>query len=190
MAEHRRMAARGTSIGSTLIVGALASYMLAPPTAARERAERGDHGGAASLHARSEMQQTDGGVELDSNQDKDSETSEITFSGYRSLPNGGGILFVEMTASVSVEVKRAGQVIEYRMVGARVPLKNNRHPLLMRDFSATVVSSVLVPEKARRGGKPAVKLIVTLRSPVEPAHRMVPRGKGAALEIEFPPPKS
>jgi hypothetical protein len=112
--------------------------------------------------------------------------AEITFSGYHSLPNGGGILFVEMTDTVAVEVKRAGQVIEYRLVGATVPLKNNRHPLLLRDFSSSITSAVLVPENK---GKPGVRLVVTLRSPINPAHRMVARGKGAALEIELPPPK-
>jgi hypothetical protein len=111
--------------------------------------------------------------------------AEITFSGYQSLPNGGGILFVEMTDPVAVEVKRAGQVIEYRLVGASVPLKNNRNPLLLRDFGSIVTSAVLVPEK----GKLAVKLVVTLRSAINPPHRMVQRGKGAALEIELPPPK-
>lgn len=111
--------------------------------------------------------------------------AEIIFSGYQSLPNGGGILFVEMTDPVAVEVKRAGQVIEYRLVGARVPLKNNRNPLLLREFSSSITSAVLVPEK----GKHAVKLVVTLRSVISPPHRMVSRGKGAALEIELPPPK-
>jgi hypothetical protein len=111
--------------------------------------------------------------------------AQIIFSGYQSLPNGGGILFVEMTEPVAVEVKRAGQVIEYRLVGASVPLKNNRNPLLLRDFSSSITSAVLVPEK----GKHAVKLVVTLRSAISPPHRMVQRGKGAALEIELPPPK-
>lgn len=116
--------------------------------------------------------------------------SEIIFSGYQSRPDGGGILFVEMTERVAVEVKRTGLVIEYRMVGAHVPLRNNKNPLLLRDFGSSALSAVLVPEKARGKGKAqAVKLVVTLRADVNPPHRMVERGRGAALEIELPKAK-
>lgn len=108
--------------------------------------------------------------------------AEITFSGYRSLPGGGGVVFVEMTDPVAVEVSRSGQVIEYKLVGASVPLKNNKNPLLLRDFSASAMTAVLVPDKK------AVKLVITLRGAVSPSHRMVPRGKGAALEVELPSP--
>ena len=108
--------------------------------------------------------------------------AEITFSGYQSLPGGRGILFVELTNPVAVEVKRTGQVIEYKLIGARVPLKNNRNPLLLRDFSSSASSAVLVPDKN------AVRLVVTLREKVSPTHRMVERGKGAVLEIELPAP--
>ena len=110
--------------------------------------------------------------------------AEITFSGYQSLPNGRGILFVEMTEPVAVEVKRAGQVIEYKLVGARVPLRNNKNPLLLRDFSSSAMSAVLVPDKK------SVRLVVTLRANVNPTHRMVQRGKAAVLEIELPAPPS
>jgi hypothetical protein len=107
---------------------------------------------------------------------------EITFSGYRALPGGRGVLFVEMTESVTVEVKRAAQVIEYRLVGARVPLRNNKNPLLLRDFSSSAMSAVLVPDKQ------AVRFVVTLRANVNPTHRMVQRGKATVLEIELPAP--
>jgi hypothetical protein len=109
-------------------------------------------------------------------------TSEITFSGYQSLPGGRGILFVEMTDPVAVEAKQTGQVIEYRLVGARVPLRNNKNPLLLRDFVSSALSAVLVPDKQ------AVRLVVTLRANVKPTHRLVARGKGAVLEIELPSP--
>jgi hypothetical protein len=143
---------------------------------------------ALLLPAASPAHGADRPVALDTGQTKGA--SEIIFSGYQSLPNGGGVLFVEMTERVAVEVKRAGLVIEYRMVGAHVPLKNNKNPLLLRDFDSSAISAVLVPEKARGKGKAqAVKLVVTLRSDVSPTHRMVERGRGAALEIELPPAK-
>lgn len=116
-------------------------------------------------------------------------SSEITFVGYQSRPSGGGILFVELTDAVAVEVLRSGQRVEYRLVGANVPLRNNRNPLLLRDFGSSATSAQLVRDKAKRGkrGEPqSVRLVVTLRSDVAPTHRMVSRGKGAALEIELP----
>jgi hypothetical protein len=121
-------------------------------------------------------------VELAARKAKDG--PEITFSGYQALPGGRGILFVEMTESVTVEVKRAAQVIEYKLVGARVPLRNNRNPLLLRDFSSSAISAVLVPDKQ------SVRFVVTLRANVNPTHRMVQRGKAAVLEIELPAPPS
>lgn len=125
--------------------------------------------------------------------------AEVTFSGYQSLPGNRGVIFVELTDPVAVEVSRSGQVIEYRLVGATVPLKNNTNPLLLRDFGAGAVTAQLIPDKAdkRRGKKgkgadakrtPGVRLVISLRSNVTPSHRMVQRGKGAALEVELPPP--
>lgn len=107
--------------------------------------------------------------------------TEVTFTGYQSLPGGRGMVFVELSELVAVEVHRAGQVVEYRMIGARVPLRNNRNPLNLRDFSSSALSAVLVPEKN------AVKLVVTLRGNVQPTHKITPRGKGAVLEVELPP---
>jgi hypothetical protein len=123
---------------------------------------------------------------------RDDGQAEITFIGYRTLPGGGGLLFVELSRAVEVEVSRAGSVIEYKLLNARVPLKNNKNPLLLRDFGASVLSAVLVPsgpvKKARRAtGERSVRLVVTLRGNASPTHRMVARGKGAALEIELPP---
>jgi hypothetical protein len=132
------------------------------------------------LQAEVGMSQPSGAVELAAKKAKDG--PEITFSGYQALPDGRGILFVEMTESVTVEVKRAAQVIEYRLVGARVPLRNNKNPLLLRDFSSSAVSAVLVPDKQ------SVRFVVTLRANVNPTHRMIQRGKAAVLEIQLPAP--
>ena len=120
--------------------------------------------------------------------------AEITFTGYQSLPGNRGIVFVELTDAVAVEVSRVGQVIQYRLVGASVPLKNNRNPLLLRDFNTSALSAILVvdaPGKGRRKTKtkttPAVRLVISLRGAASPSYRMVPRGKGAVLEVELPP---
>lgn len=108
--------------------------------------------------------------------------AEVTFSGYQSLPGDRGLVFVELTDPVAVEVSRSGQVIEYRLVGASVPLKNNKNPLLLRDFASSALTAQLVSDKK------SVRLVVTLRGNVSPSYRMVSRGKGAALEVELPAP--
>src|SRR5262245_37090831 len=124
-----------------------------------------------------------------------SDEAEVTFIGYQALPGGRGLLFVELSSSVEVEVNRAGPVIEYKLTNTRVPLKNNKNPLLLRDFGASAISAVLVPSaaaKKTRNAKPpqarSVRLVVTLRGNVSPTHRIVARGKGAALEVELPAP--
>jgi len=109
--------------------------------------------------------------------------TEVTFTGYQSLPGGRGVVFVELTDLVAVEVSRAGQIVEYKLLGARVPLRNNRNPLNLKDFSSSAMSAVLVPDKKAH----AVKLVITLRGNVQPTHRITARGKGAVLEVELPP---
>ncbi len=117
-------------------------------------------------------------------------SAEVTFSGYQSLPGNRGIVFVELSDAVAVEVSRVGQVIEYRLVGARVPLKNNKNPLLLRDFKSSAMSAVLVPEARGKGRhkskQQAVRLVIELRGDASPAYRMVQRGRGAVLEVDLP----
>ena len=125
-----------------------------------------------------------------------SDAAEITFLGYQSLPDGRGLLFVDLSRSVEVEVKRNGAVVEYELLSARVPLRNNKNPLLLRDFASSALTAVLVPGARGKHAKaatkssaaPSVRLVVTLRGNVQPNHRVVSHGKGARLEIELPAP--
>ncbi len=117
-------------------------------------------------------------------------TAEVTFSGYQSLPGNRGIVFVELSDAVAVEVSRVGQVIEYRLVGASVSLKNNKNPLLLRDFNSSAMSAVLVPEARGKGRQKkkqrAVRLVIELRGVASPSYRMLQRGRGAVLEVDVP----
>jgi hypothetical protein len=124
---------------------------------------------------------------------RDRDSAEVTFIGYQTLADGRGLLFVDLSRSVEVEVSRAGPVIEYKLLGASVPLRNNKNPLLLRDFSVSVITAQLVPSlrgksKARNQPAPSVRLVVTLRGKAQPSHRVVGSGKGARLEIELPAP--
>ena len=122
----------------------------------------------------------------------DNTGAEITFTGYQTLPGHRGVVFVELTEVVEVEVTRVGQVVQYRFVGATVPLRNNKNPLLLRDFDSSAVSAVLQTEsrrKARDKHEPrSTRLVITLRGAASPTYRMLQRGKGAVFEVELPPP--
>ena len=101
-------------------------------------------------------------------------------------------MFVELSEPVKVEMSRVGQVVQYELSGAHVPLRNNKRALLMRDFNSSAITAVLVSSprgKARAGKHQAagVRLVITLRGDVTPSHRVVTHGKGAALEVQLPP---
>jgi hypothetical protein len=121
--------------------------------------------------------------------------TEITFTGYRTLPGNRGLVFVELTEAVTVEVSRSGQVIEYKLLGAIVPLRNNKNALLLADFNGSALSARLVADRPGRGKgakghakqPTSTRLVITLRGSVSPTYRMVPHGKGAVLEVELPP---
>ncbi len=118
------------------------------------------------------------------------DVAEVTFLGYQALSGGRGLLFVDLSRAVEVEVNRSGAVIEYRLLGASVPRRNNKNPLLLQNFASSALTAVLIPEKVK--GKahapPSVRFVVTLRGKVQPQHRVVGYGKGARLEIELPAP--
>ncbi|HEY4159873.1 MAG TPA: AMIN domain-containing protein [Polyangiaceae bacterium] len=108
--------------------------------------------------------------------------AQATFSGFRSLPNGGAVVFVELSSPVSVSLERKTNTLTYTLANTTVPVRNNRNPLLTQDFASVVESARLVSDKK------ATRLVIRLNTAVEPQQRMVARGSHATLEIEFPPP--
>ncbi len=112
--------------------------------------------------------------------------AEVTFAGYRTLPGGRAVVYIELTGPIAVEVAKSGDTITYTLLETQVPMRNNQNPLLTSDFPSSIVSAELVPGKK---GK-AAHLVLKLRDDFQPKHRLVRRGTGAALEIELPAPKS
>jgi hypothetical protein len=108
------------------------------------------------------------------------EKAEIVMSGFRPLGGGRSLIFVDLSEPVAVEVSSKGRTVEYKLLGARVPLRNNRNPLLLREFDSAALSAVLVPEKQ------ATRLVITLRREVTPSHRFVKRAPFTTLEVELP----
>ncbi len=111
----------------------------------------------------------------------------VTFAGFRSQPNGGASLHVELTRAVPVEVVRKNRRVEYVLHNATVPYDNNQNPLATQHFSSAVVGAQLLPDRKKK----VVRLVIELRMPVEPEHHIIQHAGGAAsVKIVFPPPSS
>jgi len=190
-------------LGAATFVAWVSAACLFAPLAARAQSADGDGDGVPDASdacpkepgVKSSDPKTSGcAAKMDAGKIKDK--AEITFTGYQSLPGNRGIVFVQLTDAVAVEVSRSGSVIEYKLLGATVPLKNNKNPLLLGDFNGSALSARLVPDKPARGRgakhrahqPSAVRLVITLRGNVAPSYRMLARGKGAIFEVELPPP--
>jgi len=111
---------------------------------------------------------------------------EVTFAGFVSHDDGSSTVYVEVTESVAVDVSQHECTLTYTLRGAKVLLRNNRNPLLTRDFPSAVTSARLVPDKKAK----STKLVIELREAVTPTHKMVSRGRGFALEVNVPAPKT
>jgi len=129
--------------------------------------------------------------------------AHITFTGFDEEADGASRLFVKLSRPVTVQESLSGTHLEYLMIGATIPVRNNENPLITRHFGAQVVTARLVsdrPDKPRRtkgsknrskptGEPESARLIVETREPVKPAHRVVRNADGSAvLIVEFPKP--
>lgn len=109
----------------------------------------------------------------------------ITFTGFHVFKDGSSRIFLELTRSVSVQVKRAGTEVVYTLEDTRIPVRNNKNPLITKEFFSPVIKAVLASDGAD------AKLTVTLREAVPTQHRMVRHANGeATLHIDIAPPKA
>ncbi len=122
--------------------------------------------------------------------------AQITFAGFRPLPDGRSVVYVELSNQVPVRLERQKGVLIYELSGAKVVLKNNKNPLITSGFVSSLDSARLVEPKAlaKRGNKKTatpsgnVQLVLRLRADVEPSHAFVQRTGGAVLEVTLPAP--
>jgi OOP family OmpA-OmpF porin len=106
----------------------------------------------------------------------------VTFEGFRSFDDGTSLVFVELSGPVTVDVKKAHGAIVYTLENAKVPVRNNRNPLLTIDFSSIVRRATIAQKKK------SVELSISLKADLEPEQRLVQRGGATVLEIRFPKP--
>jgi hypothetical protein len=176
---------RKTSVGA---VAGLCAVLAQAPKAAAEGALDSTGANATALAA-AKSQEPEG--------------TAVTFTGFHVESDGTSRLTVELAGPVPVEATVNGTKAEYLLVGASIPLRNNKNPLITKHFASLVTSARLVPEyeggakpKGKRGkhkdkGKlVGVRVVVEMREPAKPEHR-VHKGPGgtATLVVDFPKPK-
>ena len=90
-----------------------------------------------------------------------------------------------------MEAKVVGKTAEYRLVGANVPIRNNKNPLLSQHFVSQVVSARLVPDGKGKGKAKAkgARLVIQMREAAQPTYRLDQNADGTAtLVVDFAKP--
>lgn len=106
-----------------------------------------------------------------------------TFPGFRMLPGGKSEVWVNLSKSVNVQVRRAPGRVVYVLGGAEVTIRNNTHPLVTTYFDTPLARARLVPQKD------GAELVLELREKVKPSYRVaVGPGGTSVLEVTLPRP--
>lgn len=105
----------------------------------------------------------------------------VTWPGFQ-MTEGGSRVFLQLTQPVSVEEQRGVRTVTYTIRNARVPVRNNRRPLITTHFNTPVLRARLVQRRRN------ALLVVELRDDV-PATLTQGTGPNGFhfLFIDFPP---
>lgn len=112
------------------------------------------------------------------------DSAQATFIGFRRLGAARTLVYVELDRPVTIRPSGSGRTVEFILSKARVPLRNNRRPLLARHFDSPVQRAQLVP-----AGKD-VKLVIQLREDATVSTRLVETRLGATFEVELARPSA
>ena len=103
-----------------------------------------------------------------------------TLPGFEELAEGGSRLFVDLSAQVPVEERRAQGSVTYVLKGAQITHHNNTNALVTVHFNTPVSRARLVSS----GND--VLFVVDLRdAKAQPQYKMSPKGQGGILTIDF-----
>jgi len=178
----RRSRARAVSVVSVLSV-------LAGDVAAAEASTRA---GLDGLVAPSRAKSRTGG-KARRTRDGASHMPAITFSGFHVFDDGSSRIFVKLSAEVPVDAHYAGKRIEYVFRGARIPVRNNKNPLLTEHFGAQVVSARFVQDKKGKGRDKSLdaRFEIVLREESKPPHKIERMPDGTAIfTVDLPKPST
>lgn len=104
---------------------------------------------------------------------------------FQILAGGVSRVWVEISQKVDVTEHKAEGRIAYRMKGVEVPTRTNRLPLETMFFQ-TPVGRVLLTELDDGD----VDLVIELKQPSTPSHKLVESEGGVTLQVDFPAPAS
>lgn len=106
----------------------------------------------------------------------------ISFLGYQRLPQGRGRLFVHFSARPELMLLEAGGIEHrYRFVDTDIGVRNNRHPLDLREFEELLVHAQLTPSRSD------VILTLRLRRASDLPYELVELEDGhVSLQIDLP----
>ncbi len=106
-----------------------------------------------------------------------------TFPGFRMLPDGRSQVFVSISKSVDVQVRRSAGRVVYVLGGSVVAIRNNTNALVTTWFKTPLARARL--SRARGGAE----LVLELRQAVEPTFRIATLPGGwITLEVTLPAP--
>ncbi len=104
-----------------------------------------------------------------------------TLPGFEMQADGSSRCFVQLTAAVPIEEKKAAGTVTYLLKGAHVTLRNNENALVTVHFNTPVTRARLTP--APQG----LAFIIDLRANVAPTYKVVAGKEGSSiLEVDFP----
>lgn len=115
----------------------------------------------------------------------------ITFTGFHVFDDGRSRIFVKLTSEVPVEARYSGRKVEYVFRGAKIPIRNNKNPLITEHFPASIVSARYAADKKGKGReKPSdARLEIVLREESKPTHKVERQGDGTAIfTVDLPKP--
>jgi hypothetical protein len=105
----------------------------------------------------------------------------VTFPGFRLRPDGTSVIWVTLSRRSRVEVSARGRIVSFHLPGVYVDVRNNTNPLVTSHFATPVLRTRLRPDKD------GASLIVELREPLTPTHRVLDGPRGTmVLEVTVP----
>ncbi len=104
-----------------------------------------------------------------------------TYPGFRMAADGTSRVWIRVTRTADVQVRRVAGHVTYVLSGVHVGVRNNTHPLVTTHFNTPLERARLVPDRA------GALLVLDLRESAEPTHKISTGPHGMMLlEITLP----
>jgi hypothetical protein len=106
-----------------------------------------------------------------------------SYPAFRMAPDGTSKVWVSVTRTVDVQVRRATGHVTFVLTGVQVGVRNNTNPLVTTHFNTPLERARLLPDRA------GALLVLDLRETAEPTHK-VTKGPYGTMVLEVALPKA